>query len=89
MKTAFLVLGLSLSMSALGKVETLSFQDHVETKAVVMNEILLDNLTQLYSDNYFDETMIAKNETQGSKKKQSWSEKLRTKLSGCPGVYVI
>lgn len=86
MKLALFCLSLMISFSGLARVESLSFQDDLKTKTVVMDEILIENLTHLYSDYYFDETLVAKNE---GKKKSTWSDKLRTKLSGCPGIYTI
>lgn len=86
MKRILFGLSLMVSLSAFGGTEKLSYHDHIEMKKVVMDEILIQNLTHLYSDNFFDETLVAKDE---GKKKSSWSDKLRTKLSGCPGVYTI
>ena len=68
----------------------LSYQDQVKVKRVVIGtEILLNNLTKLYSDYYFEDRMLAKAESIDPKKskKMTWAESLRLKLNGSSGIY--
>lgn len=80
-----------LSFSGHAKVEALSYQDHLELKTIVMDEILINDLLELYSDYYFEDRMIAGRWDGAPKKekKTSWSDKLRSKLEKCPGIYRI
>lgn len=86
MKSTLIVLSLFFSLSGWGK--ELSFQDSVRVPKVVLGEVLLQDLTQLYSDYYFEDMMIA-TKTEAKKSKKSWSENLRERLHGCTGIYRI
>ena len=59
----------------------LNFKENVSLKAVVMDDILLKDLSQLYSDFYFDEKLLADKENNSSKKNSTWNDNLRMKLN--------
>lgn len=78
----------SLSTLAHAK-NQLNFTADFNVKVVNMDEILLLDLTRLYSELYFQEELLAAKEESKSKKQTTWSEKLRTQLGNCSGQFRI
>lgn len=88
MKSILILICMLISVSSFAS--ELTYKDQVKVPKVVLGtEILLNNLTKLYSDYYFEERMLAKAEEISVKKskKMTWSENLRHKLNGSSGIY--
>lgn len=80
MKKLILIIML-LSTTQVFATAELNFKENVSLKAVVMDDILLKDLSQLYSDFYFDEKLLADKENNSSKKNSTWNDNLRMKLN--------
>lgn len=89
MKSILVIICMLISVSSLA-MSGLTYKDQVKVQKVVLGtDILLNNLTKLYSDYYFEDRMLAKAEDIDAKKskKMTWSDNLRRKLNGSSGIY--
>lgn len=90
MKIALLTLSLLLSTHALAESSSiaLSYNDSIQVKTVMMDEILINDLIKLHNDFDFEgDRMIAgKFESKKQKKKTSYLDGLRSKLEGSKNV---
>ncbi len=89
MKIALLTLSLLLSTHALAESSSiaLSYNDSIQVKTVMMDEILINDLIKLHNDFDFEgDRMIAGKFESKKQKKTSYLDGLRSKLEGSKSV---
>lgn len=89
MKIALLTLSLLISTHALSESSSiaLSYNDSIQVKTVMMDEILINDLIKLHNDFDFEgDRMIAGKFESKKPKKTSYLDGLRSKLEGSKSV---
>jgi hypothetical protein len=86
MKVALIILSMLLSSAAFSMEGSLSFNDNMEVKKVVMmDEILINDLIKLYNDYDFEGERMVAGEFEKKASKKTYLDGLRDKLLNSKG----